>query len=467
MLFVTAETSCRTCRSALFLQRLDGEVFCHPCGALTPLSAGFGDKTIRAALALGRGLADGSTGTTIVDGVRLHVRRARAACPACGGAWSGPCDHCPACGLAARPRRVGRATVIGEAAPPSPPSPGANGQSVDALSCRQCGASLPLDGMPDSVTCTYCATTNHVPKSFYYRGHMPTARKLAIEPDEALGATPAGLPTKLLATVPVDWPGWPFFPQPDGSAVLACYPGFDGEGALCCVDASLSLRWARHNLQPKQFPGTIESAWYLTGPGVVGWADGEKLCLVNVFTGEDLPAIPFPEAWRELYRHPSVLLATGPVYVKAGTVRRWDGARFVKADIPALQGAHFLQSAGNEVWMAKLNSRGVEATRLSWNFEELGRATAKAMPEGAKWSLAFAGESACALVVGRSVSLSTSAAGKLTQAFKLPKGGHFRLMAFGAEGFTLLRMGGGVQRFDLDGHLTFDGAGAARPDEDA
>ena len=465
MLFVTAESSCKTCRSALFLQRLDGQVFCHPCGALTPLAPDFGAKALRAVLALGRGLTDGATNSTSVDGFQLRVRRAAAGCPSCGVAWRGPCEHCPSCGLDLRARRIDRATVLGEAPPPSPPPPGSTQQSVDALLCRQCGASVPLDHMPEAVTCAYCQTTNHVPRSFYYRGHMPTTRRLAVVPDEQLDAKPAGLPTALLATVPVDSPGWPFFPQPDGSAVLVVSADRNGftDGGLFCVDASLSLRWARHKIDPKAFPGPDAERSYLTGPGVVAWVEGAKLCMVDVFTGEALPAIPFPEKWRDLYRHPSVLLASGPVYVKAGTVWRWDGAAFVKADVPALQGAHFVQSAGNEIWLAKLNSKGVEVSRLGWDFSLLGRATAKPMPEGASWSLAFAGESACALVVGRGVSLATGGTGKLTEVFKLPGGGKAKLFAFGAEGFTFLRNGGGVQRFDLGGNIVFDSAGAAKP----
>ncbi|MCC6647340.1 MAG: hypothetical protein IT374_17425 [Polyangiaceae bacterium] len=466
MLFVTAESSCERCRSALFLQRLDGHVFCHPCGALTPLAPEFGDRALRAVLALGRGLTDGGTSTTSVDGVRLLVRRAGPACPSCGVAWRGPCEHCPACGLAVRARRIAGATVLGEAPPPSPPTPGASQQSIDALLCRTCGASVPLDHMPDSVACAYCGTTNHVPRSFYYRGHMATARKLAIEPDEALETSPRGLPSKLLGTVPVE-PDWPFFPQPDGGGVLAISAERNDftDGGLFSVDGALGLRWARQRIDPRGFPGpTGAEVSYLTGPGVIAWVAGVKLCMVDVFTGEDLPSIPFPDRWRELYRHPSVLLASGPVFVKAGAPWRWDGAAFVKADLPALQGAHFLQSAGNEVWVARLNSKGTELARLSWDFSLLGRATAKPVQEGASWSMAFAGESACALVVGRSVSLSTGATGKLTEVFKLPKTGRSRLMSFGAEGFTFLRDRGGVQRFDHAGHIVLDAAagGSAR-----
>jgi len=290
---------------------------------------------------------------------------------------------------------------------------------------------------------------------------MATARKLALEPDEQLATKPATIPTALLAKLSIGDPAWPALPQPDGSAVLMVSPdrnGFTDEGVLFCIDASLALRWARHALKPKSFTGPAGVvASYIGGPGVIAWVDGTRLHLLNVFTGEDLPAIPFPEAWRALFQHPSVLLPGSPVYVKAGTVWRWDGHAFVKADVPALRGAHAIQAAGNEIWVSRINARGVEVSRLSLDFAPIGRATAPAMPVDARWALAFAGESACALVVGRGVSMATAMAGKLTEVFRLPSG-KAQLVAFGAEGFTFVKPGGGVQRFDLAGALVLDGA---------
>lgn len=456
ILTLVAESSCPTCRGALFLQRLDGGIFCHGCGALAPQPGDFAQKVVGAALALGRGLSAGATGATSVAGFQLRVRRGAAACPGCGAPWTAPCEHCAACGLPARARRVASAVVVGEAPPPGPP---AAALTVEDLRCRQCGAGVPLEGMPTSVACAYCGAANHVPPSFYFRGHMPTERKLSLWPDAPLEQRSPELPTALLSAVPTSWPGWPCFPQPDGSAVLVAAPDHGAErGAVFCVGPSLTLRWARHGVTPRSFtgPGGVERS-FVSGPGVLGWVTGNKLNILNTGTGEDLPAVAFPEAWRELFRHPSVLLAAGPMYVKAGGVWRWDGRAFAKTEAPSLQGAHHLQSGGGEIWVTRTNSRGVKLSRLAWDLTELGHATAAPMPDDAKWDLAFAGESACALVVGKGVSLSVGAAGKLSQVFRLPRGTAARLVAFGAEGFTFLS-GGRLQRFALSGELVFDGA---------
>lgn len=163
------------------------------------------------------------------------------------------------------------------------------------------------------------------------------------------------------------------------------------------------------------------------------------------------------EGLRELFAYPSVLLTPSPLIVKGGNVQRWNGHTFEPHAQDALRGVHAVSAGGREVWGVQMNERGVSAVRLASDLSVLGRATAKALQPGAQCALAFAGDTSCCWVAGRSVATSTGTPGKLSEVFKLPKGRKLALLGFGAEGFTFLgETGGGVVRFDLEGTVVFD-----------
>jgi hypothetical protein len=442
MLFVAAETSCPTCRSVLFVQRLDGDAFCQACGHERALPPRFGAHAVAAVVAAGRGMTEGEATVLSVDGVTLRVRRGRPACPSCGAAHGGG-DFCTACGYPLAPRRVGGATIRGEAKPAHAPTSGERG--VDAFGCRQCGAPMSLSGMPQTVECEFCHTINHVPRAFYYRGHVATERRLVIEPDEALAERSATMPVELLARVSVARPAWPFFHQPDGSAVLVT------DDVIFAVDPALNLKWARHAVNAREFPGPdLNPRRFLTGPGVLSWAEGKELRSLDVTTGNERAPIPFPEIWRELFRHPSVLFADGGVYVKGKTAFRWSGDRFVQdASFKAFGGADHVRCAGDEIWIARAEPKGVVMTRHGPDLTPRSRARAPAIPESAHWSFAFWGD-VCALTVGGGVSVGRGEDAKPKELFRLGKS-RPKLMQMGELGLAFLHPGGKVETFDLEG----------------
>ncbi len=453
MLFVVAETSCPTCRSVLFVQRLEGDVFCHGCGRVTALSPRFGTQVVRAALAAGRGMAEGESTALHVEGISLRLRRSRPACPSCNAAHGGG-DFCTGCGYPLAPRHVDGATILGEAPPARPPTPGAK-TGIDAFGCRQCGAPMSLLGMPQTIECEFCHTTNHVPQAFYYRGHVATERRLAIEPDEKLAERSAAMPVELFAQVPVERAAWPFFHQPDGSAVLVT-----GD-TIFAIDPALNLKWARRGVKAREFPGPdMNSRYFLTGPGVIAWVEGKQLRLLDVATGAELPAIPFPEIWRELFRRPSVLFPTGSVYVKGKTAFRWNGEKFVQdASFTAFGGDDHVRCAGQEIWVGRAEPKGVTLTRHAADFSVLSRAMGPALPESAHWSFAFWGD-VSALTIGGGVSVGRGNDAKVKEVCRTGKS-RPKLAQMGELGLTFLHQGGRVERFDLTGKPSL--VAAARP----
>lgn len=448
MLFITAETSCKTCRGVIFVQRLDGDIFCNGCGELTPLAPGFGKTLVEAALALGRGLADGGSTSTAVAGLQLLVRRAAPACPSCSAPPRAISEFCASCGLPNLPRRLGGATVIGEAPPPQPPRAKTGSTGIDSFQCRQCGSPISLEGMPSTTQCPFCKTANHIPRGFYYRGHMPTARKIALEPEQQLAEQPRAIPKELLAAVPLDRVSWQTFPQPRGEAILTTYD------AIFRIDSSLALVWARTGIKPQAFPGpTLEDRWFIAGPNVIAWCEGKQLKRINVSTGEELPLMPFPEAWSHVFRNPSILLGNDtPIYAKGGVVWRWQNNEFVRApELKHLAKVFSMTASGDEISTAVTDGK-VELVRYAADLTPLGRIEAPALPGSAKWAYAFDGES-CAMMVGKGVSLAPPG-GAMKELFRLSKS-KARLIAFGREeGFTLLSPGGGIERYDIAGKLT-------------
>jgi len=203
---VVVTSTCPQCRGLLALNRLDAVAYCAGCGRETPVADATWRELLREAIVAAPTMTRGMTRGSTASGVTLQYRRIGVECLTCGRPADLPSGRCAPCGTdfgARGPAGTSYASFLGEIAGMYGEAPGRGASAKDPLAqypCEGCGASLRLEGNTQTIACTFCQRTTHVPLRFLYRGH----RELP-EPWALVFAEPLAAPGNATLAPHFDW----------------------------------------------------------------------------------------------------------------------------------------------------------------------------------------------------------------------------------------------------------------------